>query len=553
MSDLQTSSSPLGNGVETNKQLVVDQQAILQALSYLRTELAKVQNENNELSNERDSLLEQLQTLEKQNIARNQKDETLEELRAHQQHLEAEKALLVKKQENLCAQLEQAHEEKRLDSETYSQLELKLQQFENDNEKLSKERDFLVTQLEQTRGQKTHLEAQHQSLLAKLATVKTSLEDKLKGDMEELKQARQQIAGLNQQNQELNNSISQLKFDASTHRNENEKLVQELEHMRTQVFKIQQHSAHEIAERDTALKELQIKLERVEGERRDWEMTAMQEKGYKDEMSSHIKHLERDIEILRNEKEILNTEKETESESLSNLQTVLEEFQAAKESEIREAVEGIQRRLAIATSELSEFKERAILAESQLSQIKGEYSKTQQYEREIKEKNLLIGKLRHEAVILNEHLTEAMRRMREESSDHNVDKRLITNLLIAFFNTPRGDSKRFEILQLMSSMLQWTDEQKEQVGLIRRSAIPRSGLDDRPSGWVSGLWTPTSERPLIRKSEEVPRSNSLLLPVTEEAPRESFSDMWISFLLKEANKDNVNQVTTTSANQAASS
>ncbi|CAG8583996.1 12300_t:CDS:2, partial [Ambispora leptoticha] len=115
--------------------------------------------------------------------------------------------------------------------------------------------------------------------------------------------------------------------------------------------------------------------------------------------------------------------------------------------------------------------------------------------------------------------------------------RLITNLLITFFNTPRGDSKRFEILQLMSSMLQWTDEQKEQVGLIRKSSAPSSRLspEDRPSGWVSGLWTPTSERPLIRKSEEVPRSNSnLLLPVNEDAPKESFSDMWISFLLKEA-------------------
>lgn len=64
-------------------------------------------------------------------------------------------------------------------------------------------------------------------------------------------------------------------------------------------------------------------------------------------------------------------------------------------------------------------------------------AKTQQYEREIKEKNLLIGKLRHEgkacyfdsvteymitAIILNEHLVEAMRRLKEESSENNVDR-----------------------------------------------------------------------------------------------------------------------------------
>ncbi|CAG8759679.1 1262_t:CDS:2, partial [Dentiscutata heterogama] len=122
----------------------------------------------------------------------------------------------------------------------------------------------------------------------------------------------------------------------------------------------------------------------------------------------------------------------------------------------------IQRRLSTTSKELAEFKERALLAENQLTQIKEGIGRTAQYEKEIKEKNLLIGKLRHEAVILNEHLTEALSRMREESSENNVDKRLITNLLIAFFNTPRGDSKRFEILQLMANMLQWSEEQKEQ-------------------------------------------------------------------------------------------
>ncbi|CAG8825215.1 920_t:CDS:2, partial [Dentiscutata erythropus] len=78
-----------------------------------------------------------------------------------------------------------------------------------------------------------------------------------------------------------------------------------------------------------------------------------------------------------------------ESESLNNLQNVLEEFEA-------EAVEGIQRRLSTTSKELSEFKERALLAEEQLTQTKEEASRTSLYEKEIKEKNLLIGKLRHE-------------------------------------------------------------------------------------------------------------------------------------------------------------
>jgi hypothetical protein len=57
-----------------------------------------------------------------------------------------------------------------------------------------------------------------------------------------------------------------------------------------------------------------------------------------------------------------------------------------------------------------------------LDKYQQDVGKTQKYEKEIKEKNLLIGKLRHEAIILNEHLVEAMRKLKEETSENNVDR-----------------------------------------------------------------------------------------------------------------------------------
>jgi hypothetical protein len=99
--------------------------------------------------------------------------------------------------------------------------------------------------------------------------------------------------------------------------------------------------------------------------------------------------------------------------------------------------------------------------------------------------------------------------------------------LIAFFNTPRGDSKRFEILQLMANMLEWTEEQKEQVGLIRKALS--SSSEDRSNKWVSGLWTPTIERPRSRLSEDVPRP---IIRISEdEAPRE-VNDLKLVYLIK---------------------
>lgn len=44
------------------------------------------------------------------------------------------------------------------------------------------------------------------------------------------------------------------------------------------------------------------------------------------------------------------------------------------------------------------------------------------FEREAKEKNLLIGKLRHEAVILNDHLTKALRFLKKGNPEDNVDR-----------------------------------------------------------------------------------------------------------------------------------
>jgi hypothetical protein len=81
----------------------------------------------------------------------------------------------------------------------------------------------------------------------------------------------------------------------------------------------------------------------------------------------------------------------------------------------------------------------------------------------------------------NEHLTEALRRLRKTSSDNNVDRyvpplpqvpsdtltnsRLVNNILLAFLAAPRADSKRFEMLSILSTILSWDDSEREKAGL----------------------------------------------------------------------------------------
>lgn len=91
--------------------------------------------------------------------------------------------------------------------------------------------------------------------------------------------------------------------------------------------------------------------------------------------------------------------------------------------------------------------------------------------------------LRWLAVIINEHLMEALRRLRRNSSDTNVDRRLVTNILLQFLTTPRADAKRFEMLSLLATILSWTDPEREKAGLQRAqpAATPPSSFWGRTS------------------------------------------------------------------------
>jgi len=70
---------------------------------------------------------------------------------------------------------------------------------------------------------------------------------------------------------------------------------------------------------------------------------------------------------------------------------------------------------------------------------------------------------------------EALRRLRRSSTDTNVDRRLVTNILLSFLTTPREDAKRFEMLSLLATILSWTDPEREKAGLQRaHGPTPRS-------------------------------------------------------------------------------
>ncbi|KAF9996088.1 hypothetical protein BGZ79_010196 [Entomortierella chlamydospora] len=380
-------------------------------------------------------------------------------LLAIQDSLNKELETLKKKYDEDCLAAEEALKERELTIHD-------LQKTVATNEEVLKS---VEEDLQRTVNEHNQLQSQHNTLLDRIANMKSTLGTKLQADMENINIQRQQIDQLTEQNSSYIQTIKQLEEELMASHEHYEKTSRELEHLRRHMDDIKEDAFSEVVEKENLLQELQSRLQREEREREDWETMASEQRASKDQAVMNMRAMERERDAARAEKETLRQELNREIESLNNLQTVLEEFQSTKESEIQFALEGLQRELKATNSSLEESRNRAQAAEEQLHHLTLDVEKARQLEREVKEKNQLIGKLRHDAVIQQGHLTEAMRRLKEENNQNTVDIPLISNLFISFLNIPRGDQKRFEILQLISGVLKFTDEQREQAGLIRKA------------------------------------------------------------------------------------
>ncbi len=94
----------------------------------------------------------------------------------------------------------------------------------------------------------------------------------------------------------------------------------------------------------------------------------------------------------------------------------------ARRRELRELVENSQTQIENLKKQLKDVENRAAEATANVDSTKQELERALPFEKEVKEKNLLIGKLRHEAVILNDHLTKALRYLKKGKPEENIDK-----------------------------------------------------------------------------------------------------------------------------------
>ncbi|EPX75178.1 matrix protein [Schizosaccharomyces octosporus yFS286] len=316
-------------------------------------------------------------------------------------------------------------------------------------EELKIELEKKETILQQLQSSYESLKKQHSNLVSKVSGIKITLGERLKKDSQALAQSRTQIQKLEKLLQEsedalkLNNEESKslslktrsLQEKVEQLQSQNDVLTKESQNLNTQVRQWERRAKDEHEMQESLAARLADYEEQLMGE-------SERQEHYQKEIQEHLTMQHKlEIELDNLKEQHLEDKSELQTSYQTSLDELSEKF-AAKEAAFNSL-------------------------EEQLRQAESRISKVIDLEQELREKSLLIGKLQHEAVILNEHLTKALCMLKEGDSSEKIDKQLISNLFVSFLTLPRADTKRFEILQLISSVLGWNDEQKEQAGIQR--------------------------------------------------------------------------------------
>ena len=154
----------------------------------------------------------------------------------------------------------------------------------------------------------------------------------------------------------------------------------------------------------------------------DWEVLAMEERTIRKDLTDRNTDLEEQLSSLKEAYEKAASERDTHSSAVDGLQKALQEIQTVRKQELKELVETNQSEQETLRSTLQDLQTKYDSTLSALERTQKDLDQALPFEKEVKEKNLLIGKLRHEAVILNDHLTKALRFLKKGKPEDNVDR-----------------------------------------------------------------------------------------------------------------------------------
>ena len=154
----------------------------------------------------------------------------------------------------------------------------------------------------------------------------------------------------------------------------------------------------------------------------DWEVLAMEERTVRRDLDEKASDMEEQLSATKAVLEKAMIDRDQQSNAVDGLQNALREIQTARKKELREIVETSKDETDTLRKQLEDLRGESLASKTELESAKFELERALPFEKEVKEKNLLIGKLKHEAVILSDHLTKALRSIKRGKAEDTIDR-----------------------------------------------------------------------------------------------------------------------------------
>ncbi|KKA26936.1 hypothetical protein TD95_001056 [Thielaviopsis punctulata] len=325
----------------------------------------------------------------------------------------------------------------------------------------------LKEEVEEATAAKEQAEEEYEVLRDRVEKIKSTVGERFQHNRAELEQANERIADLEAQNDQLRSQAESAEKRAQSLEDELQETNRELASLRSRNNLSAENWNKEKDDLLAAAQHLREELQSTTNAMGEWEVIAMEERALKDTYADKMVNLEEQLDQLNEAYLSVSNVKDSQDQSIDNLQRALAELQDTRRRELRDMVETHEEQIKALKAAVREADTKLTEALAEKETLSKELARTAPYEKEVNEKNLLIGKLRHEAIVLNEHLTKALRYLKKTKPQDQVDRQIVTNQLVHFLSLDRSDPKRFQILQVMASYLQFTDEEREQAGLAR--------------------------------------------------------------------------------------
>lgn len=380
------------------------------------------------------------------------------------------------------------------------------------------ESSSIKAELERTSQGKETAEAQYRTLLGKVNTIRSQLGERLKADAEELEQARGKIEEMETEKSSAREENERLQASIAKVTSRLEEQASEIDSLRSRTNLSTNNWAKERDDMVVREAYLREEYEVARQAMQDWEILATEERSRREALEERMNDLDDQLSGSREAYERVKGDADTQSNTVDGLQRALRDMQEERKRELRELVEQSQAQLDQLRSQAAAADNTSTELTQQLETSRKELERALPFEKEVREKNLLIGKLRHEAVTLNDHLTKALRFLKRGKPEDNVDRQLVTNHFLHFIALDRGDPKKFQVLQLIAALLGWSEEQKEQAGLVRQG--------------TGSLKLPMSP---FRRTPSTPVLSTSFIPESPGgASKETLAELWSEFLERES-------------------